>query len=70
MSILNIAQIVISILLIVVILMQNKGTSLGGIFGGGDNVFATKRGVEKKLHIATIVLSVLFFTVSLAIVIF
>ena len=50
------------------ILLQNRGAGLGGIFGGSGNVFATKRGLEKKLFYATIVISALFFSVSLAIV--
>ncbi len=66
MQILRIAQIVISILLIIVILLQSRGTALGGVFGGSSSVFLTKRGIEKKLFIFTIILAVLFFVVSLA----
>lgn len=62
---LKIAQIIISILLIVVILLQNKGAALGGVFGGSNTVFLTKRGIEKKLFALTIVLAVLFFAISL-----
>lgn len=61
----KIAQIVISILLIVVVLLQNKGAALGGVFGGNNAVFLTKRGIEKKLFTLTIVLAVLFFAISL-----
>ena len=60
----QIGQIIVSILLIAVILLQNRGTSLSGIFGGSSNVFQTKRGVEKVLFIATIVLAALFFGLS------
>ena len=42
-------QVVIAILLIVVILMQNRGSGLSGVFGGNNNVYLTKRGIEKKL---------------------
>ncbi len=66
MSWLQIAQTIIPILLIIVILMQSRGTGLGGTFGGGGGVYLTKRGLEKKLFIATIVLATLFFLVSLA----
>jgi preprotein translocase subunit SecG len=62
---LKIIQIIVSILLIVVILMQSRGTALGGVFGGSSTVFLTKRGIEKKLFILTIILAVLFFAVSL-----
>ncbi len=66
MSWLKIAQIVVSLLLIIVILLQNRGTGLGSAFGGTGGVYLTKRGLEKKLFIATIVLAVLFFGLSLA----
>jgi protein translocase SecG subunit len=59
----KIAQLVISILLILTVLLQNRGTGLGSTFGGSGGVYLTKRGLEKKLFIATIVLAVLFFVV-------
>lgn len=65
----NIAQIVVAVLLVVVVLLQQKGTGLGGIFGGGGEVFRTKRGFEKKLHIFTIILAILFLGLALATVI-
>ncbi|MCF7860089.1 preprotein translocase subunit SecG [Patescibacteria group bacterium] len=66
MSWLQIIQIVISILLIIVILLQNRGAGLGSAFGGTGGVYLTKRGLEKKLFTATIILAVLFFGLSLA----
>ena len=60
----KIAQIIVSILLVVAILLQNRGTGLGSAFGGSGGVYLTKRGLEKKLFIATIVLAVLFFSIS------
>ena len=54
----KIAQVIVSILLIVAILLQNRGTGLGSAFGGSGGVYLTKRGLEKKLFIATIVLAV------------
>ena len=60
----KIAQVVVSILLIIAILLQNRGTGLGSAFGGSGGVYLTKRGLEKKLFIATIVLAVLFFSLS------
>ncbi len=64
--ILNIVQIVLAVLLAVAILLQARGTGVGLAFGGDGNVYRTRRGVEKKLHLATIVLAVFFFGVSLA----
>ena len=64
---LNIIQMVLSIVLIIVILLQVKGGSgLGGIFGGSESVYRTKRGVEKWLFWATIIISVLFVLSSIA----
>ena len=65
MKLLNIAQIIIATLLIAVILMQNRGSGLSSIFGGSGNIYRTKRGLEKNFFIATIVLAILFFIVSL-----
>ncbi|MDQ7814450.1 MAG: preprotein translocase subunit SecG [Patescibacteria group bacterium] len=61
---LSVIQIVISILLIAAILLQQRGTGLGAAFGGASDVFRTKRGIEKSLFYATIVLSVLFFVTA------
>jgi preprotein translocase subunit SecG len=60
-----IIQIVISVALVTAILFQVKGGGLGGIFGQADSVFRTKRGIEKWLFIATIVLVVIFVVLSL-----
>ena len=59
------AQIVISVLLIVAILLQHRGAGLGTTFGGDSAMYHTKRGLEKRLHQITIFLAVLFLTVSL-----
>lgn len=61
----NIAQIVISLALILVILLQVKGGGLGGIFGQSDTVYRTKRGVEKTLFQLTIGLAVLFVVIAI-----
>lgn len=70
MKLLQIFQIIVAILLITTILLQNRGAGLSGIFGGGGDVYRTKRGIEKTLFTATIVLAVLFFGIALAGVIF
>ena len=62
---LNIAQIVLSIALILAILLQVRGGGLGGIFGQADTVFRTRRGVEKTLFQLTIVLVVLFIIIAI-----
>ncbi|MBI2328738.1 MAG: preprotein translocase subunit SecG [Chloroflexi bacterium] len=62
---LNVAQIVLSLALILAILLQVRGGGLGGIFGQADSVFRTRRGVEKTLFQLTIILVVLFIIVSI-----
>ena len=61
----NIAQIVLSVALILAILFQVKGGGLGGIFGQADTVYRTKRGAEKTLFQFTIVLVILFIIISI-----
>lgn len=66
-QIIAIVQISLAALLVTAILLQNKGTGLGGIFGSGEgNIYRTKRGAERIIFIATIVIAVLFFGASLA----
>jgi len=60
----SIAQIVLSIALILAILLQVPGGRLGGIFGQASTVFRTKRGVEKTLFQLTIVLIVMFLIIA------
>ncbi len=71
MEFVKIFQIIIALLLTIVVLLQNKGGGVSGVFGGGgNNVFMAKRGIDKTLFVSTIVLSVLFFSVSLSLVLF
>ena len=56
---------VLSVALVLVLLLQVKGGGLGGIFGQADTVYRTKRGLEKTLFQFTVVLVVLFVTISL-----
>jgi len=62
---LQITIIVISLLLIVSVLLQGKGSGLGSVFGGSSNVYSTKRGAEKFLFIATVILGAGLLTTSL-----
>ena len=66
MKITQILQLIIAVSLVVAILSQNRGAGLSGIFGGGGNIYRTKRGIEKTLFIVTIILAVLFFLISFA----
>ncbi len=60
----NVAQIVLSVALILVILLQVRGGGLGGIFGQADTVYRTRRGIEKTLFQLTIVLVVMFLVIA------
>jgi preprotein translocase subunit SecG len=66
---LNFAQIVISIVLIGVILLQTRNSGLGSSFGG-DSIYKTRRGLDRTLFQMTIALAVLFGLISLASVLF
>ncbi|OWK26735.1 MAG: preprotein translocase subunit SecG [Parcubacteria group bacterium GW2011_GWA2_38_13b] len=59
-NIFNIGQIIVSVILIIAILMQQRGSGLSGAFGGDGNIYRTKRGLERVLFIATIILATLF----------
>jgi protein translocase SecG subunit len=66
-SILNIVQIVIAVLLVATILFQQRGAGLGSAFGGGGGeggVYYKKRGMEKIIFTATVVLAVLFILIA------
>jgi preprotein translocase subunit SecG len=67
---LNIAQILISVALIALTIMQRKGSGLSSTFGGDSSIYRTRRGVEKSLHNRTIALAVSFGLMSLLSVIF
>lgn len=68
-KIIAIAQISVSVLLVLAILLQQRGVGLGATFGGDGGAFRTKRGLEKGLFYATIVLATLFLGLGLALII-
>jgi preprotein translocase subunit SecG len=63
---LNIIQIIISIALIALTVMQSRGAGLGRMFGSDSSIQTTRRGIDKTLYNVTIILAVIFFLVSLA----
>lgn len=65
MRLLLILQAIIAIFLIASILMQNRGSGLGAVFGGDFGGFHTKRGFEKFLFRSSIILGILFAVVAL-----
>ena len=63
---LNLAQMLISLVLIAVVLLQTRGTDVGAAFGGGGggSSFRTRRGLEKTLFQLTILLAIIFVGMS------
>lgn len=59
-----IAQAVVAIFLAVSILLQNRGAGLGSAFGGDFGGYYTKRGLEKFLLYASVVLAFAFFVLA------
>lgn len=60
------AHITISVLLIIGVLLQQRGGGLSSTFGGGMMEYSTKRGAEKMIFYVTIVFAVLFLGISVA----
>lgn len=60
----------IAILLILTVLVQQRGTGLGGTFGGESTVYRTRRGAEKFLFRLTIFLGILYVIMAIANIIF
>lgn len=65
MNLMALLQIIVAIVLSAVILLQTKGTGLGLAFGGTGEEYRSKRGIERVLFLATIVLSIIFLSLSL-----
>ncbi|MEX0621650.1 MAG: preprotein translocase subunit SecG [Candidatus Woykebacteria bacterium] len=60
--------IVISVSIIVLVLAQQRGGGAGAVFGGGGEVYRSRRGVEKIFHRLTIFLAALFSLVSFSLI--
>ena len=68
---LYIALIIVSVALVAAVVLQSKGAGLGGLTGSdAGTVFSARRGIEKTLFRITIVLSVIFFLLDLAVVMY
>lgn len=62
---LGIAQIILGIALIAGVLIQSKGEELGGVFGGAQGVYQTRRGVDRLLFSITVFLALAFFILAI-----
>ena len=67
---LNIVQILVSVVLIGVLLLQARGSGFSATFASDSSIYRTRRGVEKTLFNATIALAILFIVVSIVSVVF
>ena len=64
-NILLILNIIVSVLLVILILFQGKGAGLGSAWGGGGEMYQTRRGVEKIVMRLTVFLIICFLVISL-----
>jgi len=64
-NVLLIVNIIVSILIVTLILIQGKGAGLGSAWGGGGEMFQTRRGIEKVTLRITVILIAIFFIVSI-----
>lgn len=63
-------QVISAVIMVMAILLQQRGTGLGSAFGGTGNVYRTKRGIENILLWITVCTAFIFLTSSLFIVIY
>ena len=65
MSILNVLQMIVALLLVITVILQTRGSKAGIMFGGGGESFRGKRGLEKMLFYTTIILAAVFGLLSI-----
>ncbi len=63
-SLINYLQVISGMLLVLSVLIQERGAALSETFGGSGGFFGTRRGGERLLFLITIVLAVLFIVLS------
>lgn len=65
--IISIAQIAVSVILIILVLLQERGGDVGGLFGGtGGGFYQARRGLERMIFMTTVVFVVIFALLALA----
>lgn len=62
---LPLTQIVVAVLLVILILLQQRGTALGSAFGQEGGFYATRRGIQQKIFWATVASGALFIILAL-----
>lgn len=61
----SLIQVILAVFLIIVILLQHKGSGIGASFGGDSSLYRSRRGAEKIIFYATIVIASLFILSAL-----
>ncbi len=61
----NIAMIIVSVLLVVLVIIGARNSQVGNVFGGDSPVYHTRRGVERTLFNATVWVAVIFFALAI-----
>ncbi len=65
--IIAISQVIVSLIVIALILLQERSAGLSGIFGGeGGTFYQTRRGVEKIIFAGTIIGALIFVSLAIA----
>jgi preprotein translocase subunit SecG len=59
------SQIAVSVILVILIALQQRGTALGSAFGGGGEFYSARRGIQKNIYYATIVVAALFIVLGI-----
>lgn len=65
-TVINYIHVISAVLIIVFVLLQNRGTGLSEVFGGGSESYYTRRGFDKVLFVGTIALAGIFVGSALA----
>lgn len=65
MAVLIVIQLIVSLVLVGVILLQNQGSGLSTTFGGGGEFYRSRRSIEKLLFWVTVAITILFGALSL-----
>ena len=62
---LNIAMIIVSVLLIALVILGARNSSVGNVFGGSSPVYHSRRGIERTMFNVTVWVSVVFFVLAI-----
>lgn len=64
----EILLLIISVIIMALVLLQQRSSGLGSAFGGSDTVFTSRRGAEKSLYRLTIIMGIVYIALGLYLV--